>query len=114
MYTAKDVHKELDAAKQEFLQASIGFRNDKVLLPKIVEWYIREASISASNLLGWFSQYLDDKREKEMLLDCIRSKKPNKNASHCIEWQPYNFSFRYLFHPNLATRFTSCVHCFQP
>jgi hypothetical protein len=110
------VHKELDAAKREFLAASIGFRGEKkVLLPKIVEWYVREASIAPSSLLDWLSQCADDKREADMLLHLARSNKSSSSNSnkHCIEWQPYNFSFRYLFHPELASRYTSCTHCLR-
>mgnify|MGYP006957852017 CR=1 FL=1 len=106
VYTSKNVNEELDAARSEYLQASIGFRNDKkVLLPKILEWYAREASISSSALLEWLSHHIDEK-EKDILLKCIRSR-PNKNASHCIEWQPYNFNFRYMFHPK-AQRIAPC------
>ncbi|KAH7281418.1 hypothetical protein KP509_36G046500 [Ceratopteris richardii] len=106
VYTAKNVHDELESAKRQFLQASIGFQSDKkVLLPKILEWYSREASISLSSLLDWVSQYLSEK-EKETLVKCIRSK-PNKSTTHCIEWVSYNFSFRYLFDKELASRFSS-------
>ena len=106
VYTSKNVNEELNAARSEYIQASIGFHNDKkVLLPKILEWYAREASISSSALLEWLSHHIDEK-EKEILLKCIRSR-PNKNASHCIEWQPYNFNFRYMFHPK-AQRVAPC------
>lgn len=109
VYTPKNVHEELESAKREFLQASIGFQSDKkVLLPKIIEWYTREASITSGNLLEWVSQYVDEK-ENEIIQKCIRSK-PHKNTSHCIEWISYNFNFRYIFHHHLATRFSSRMH----
>ncbi|MCO5612042.1 hypothetical protein L7F22_066304 [Adiantum nelumboides] len=109
VYTSKNVHEELESAKKEFLQASIGFQSDKkVLLPKILEWYAREASIATTTLLDWVSQFLDEK-EKEMMLKCVRSK-PHKNTSHCIEWVSYNFNFRYLFDRDLASRFSSRMH----
>ena len=106
MYTANNIHKELEAARKEFLQASIGFQSDKkVLLPKILEWYLKEASISSSTLLQWVSQYVDE-RDKETMLKCARLK-PHKSTSHCIEWMPYNFNFRYIFDRNLAIGSTS-------
>lgn len=109
VYTPKNVHKELESAKREFLQASIGFQSDKkVLLPKILEWYTREASISSNSLLDWVSQYLDEK-EKEIMLKCVQSK-PHKSTSHCIEWVSYNFNFRYLFERDLAIRFSTRMH----
>jgi hypothetical protein len=98
VYTAKNVNEELEAARTEYIQASIGFQSTKkVLLPKILDWYAKEASISSAALLESLSYCLDEE-EKEILQRCIWSK-PNKNTSHCIEWQPYNFSFRYMFHP---------------
>lgn len=109
VYTSKNVHEELESAKREFLQASIGFQSDKkVLLPKILEWYAREASISSNSLLDWVSQYLDEK-EKETILKCVRAK-PNKSTSHCIEWVSYSFNFRYLLERDLASRFSSRIH----
>lgn len=109
VYTSKNVHEELEAAKREFLQASIGFQSDKkVLLPKILEWYSREASISSNGLLDWVSQYVDEK-EKETMLKCVRAK-PHKNTSHCIEWVSYSFNFRYLLDHDLASRFSVRTH----
>lgn len=109
VYTSKNVHEELESAKREFLQASIGFQSDKkVLLPKILEWYAREASISSNSLLDWVSQYLDEK-EKETMLKCVRAK-PHKSTSHCIEWVSYSFNFRYLLERDLASRFSSRIH----
>jgi hypothetical protein len=108
VYTAKNVHRELECARKEFLQASVGFQsNKKVLLPKVLEWYVREASISSNALIQWVSQYVDE-RGKETLLKCARSK-PHKSTSHCIEWLPYNFNFGYVFDRNLVVG--SASHC---
>lgn len=109
VYTAKNVHGELEASMREFLQASIGFHNNrKVLLPKILEWYTREAPLPHSCLLDWVSQYVND-QDRESLQRCIQFK-PHKSASHCIEWVSYNFNFRYIFDRDLMTRFPSHMH----
>lgn len=111
VYTAKHVHEELETSMREYLQASIGFHNSKkILLPKVLEWYTREASLSSSSLLDWVAQYVSEE-DKESIRSCIHSK-PHKSATHCIEWVPYNFSFRYILHRDLtSTRSTpSSMH----
>ncbi|KAI5081809.1 hypothetical protein GOP47_0001552 [Adiantum capillus-veneris] len=57
VYTSKHVHGELETAMKEYLQASIGFQNSKrILLPKVLEWYMKEASLSSNYLLDWIAQ----------------------------------------------------------
>ncbi|KAH7423610.1 hypothetical protein KP509_12G063900 [Ceratopteris richardii] len=108
IYTAKRVHDQLETAMKEYLQASIGFQNSrKIYLPKILEWYMKEASLSHSYLLDWVAQYVNE-QEKENIRRCIHSK-PHRTATHCIEWMPYNFSFRYILHRDVTSRVTPSV-----
>jgi hypothetical protein len=104
-YTAKSVRKELEAARKEFLEETICFQSEdkKLLLPKILEWYTREASISSSNLLQWVQQYLNE-GDREAMLRCKGSTmKSPKSTVHCnVEWMAYSFSFRYIFERELA------------
>ena len=112
MYTAKNVRKELEAARKEFLEANIYFQSDdkKLLLPKILEWYTKEASISSNNLLQWVSQYLDE-RDREVVLKCKGSTKLHKSTPHCsIEWMSYDFNFRYIFVRDLAIGSSPFLH----
>lgn len=101
IYTAKNVYDELETAKREFLQASIGIQNyRKVLLPRILERYVKETSMSSTNLLHWVSENVD-KQLKSAIQKCIE-RKPQAKSAQCIEWLQYNGSFRYIFARDLA------------
>ncbi|KAL6012433.1 hypothetical protein ACLOJK_002922 [Asimina triloba] len=90
VYTAKRVFQELDAAKEEFIQATIGTRKEqKLVLPKIVEAYAKDSGLSSSELVDMVQYYLPERQRKAMQQS---QGKLRKN----IEWVPHNFSFRYL------------------
>ncbi|CAM6023277.1 unnamed protein product [Sphagnum balticum] len=104
VYTAKNVRLELDVAKREFLQASVGIRGDnKVVLPKILEWYSRELVINSAVLLEWVCQTVPGKLEAQ-IRQCIKNQKSHRSPAHCLQWMPHNFGFRYIFVRDLARR----------
>lgn len=97
VYTAKNVYQELEVAKEEYLQASIGIRKEnKILLPRVLEGFSREASLSLSKLVDVACQSLPE-AQRNAVRKCSQNK-PHKS----IEWLPYNFSFRYIFSRELA------------
>ncbi|KAG6547624.1 hypothetical protein Mapa_011073 [Marchantia paleacea] len=101
VYSAKHVRQELELARRDYLQASIGIRSgSRVLLPRILEWYARESSIAHSNLLEWVCQFVSDKQQAA--IKKFLSSKSQKNAANCVEWLPYNSTFRYIFVRDLA------------
>jgi hypothetical protein len=104
VYTAKNVWLELEVAKREFLQASVRIHgSSKVLLPKILEWYLRALVINSStSLLEWVCQNVPGKLEAQ-IQHCLKLN-PHKNPAHCLRWVPYSFGFRYIFVPDLAHR----------
>ena len=62
VYSTSHVREELNAAKKEFLQANVvAKKSSKVFLPKLVERFSREASISLDDLLGWVMESVDKK-----------------------------------------------------
>ncbi|CAM6035581.1 unnamed protein product, partial [Sphagnum compactum] len=96
VYTAKNVRFELEVAKREFLQASVGIHGgSKVLLPKVLEWYSGAVGINSStSLLEWVCQNVCGKLEAQIqqFLKLNRHKSP----AHCLRWVPYRFRFRYI------------------
>ncbi|KAH7351894.1 hypothetical protein KP509_19G019200 [Ceratopteris richardii] len=100
VYTAKHVYEELDIAKREFLQANVIIRKDsKILMPKILEAFAKESSMSSLNLLDWVCQNVSSQQRRELRI-CMKIK-----SHKCIEWTPYNFNFRYLFARDLVRWF---------
>ncbi|KAK7265939.1 hypothetical protein RJT34_33565 [Clitoria ternatea] len=96
VYSASNISEELNIAKREFLQANVIVKKSrKVLLPKLVERYSREASISIDDLLGWVMENVD-KKLRDSIQKCLNSNS-SKKPSHIIEWLPYRSRFRYMF-----------------
>ncbi|KAL2611235.1 hypothetical protein R1flu_022927 [Riccia fluitans] len=96
VYTPASVEQELETAKREFLQAAIGVNSeDKILVPKLLQWYMRDFAKDMESLLEWVSEQLSGPL-KEALLQCLNH--PREGVlSHSIEVMPYDFNFRYLF-----------------
>jgi hypothetical protein len=75
----------------------------QVLLPKILEWYLRALVINSStSLLEWVCQNVPGKLEAQ-IQQCLKLN-PHKNPAHCLRWVPYSFGFRYIFVHDLAHR----------
>ncbi|KAH7549629.1 hypothetical protein ACOSQ2_025761 [Xanthoceras sorbifolium] len=103
VYTASNFKEELEAAKREFLQANVVVKKSrKVFLPKVLERFAREASISSDDLLKWVTENVD-KKLQESIQKCTDGKS-NKKASHMIEWLPYSTRFRYVFSKDLTEK----------
>ncbi|KAJ7538011.1 hypothetical protein O6H91_11G031100 [Diphasiastrum complanatum] len=102
VYSAKSIKKELALAKHDFLRASVGIGNDNktILLPRILEWYTREIGVGTGNILNWICQNVPEKQG--MIKNCLAGKFSNRHGAPCIEWLPYDFSFRYIFTGELA------------
>ncbi|KAG7016885.1 hypothetical protein SDJN02_21996 [Cucurbita argyrosperma subsp. argyrosperma] len=103
VYTASNVKEELELAKRDFLQANIVVKKSKkVYLPKVLERFAREASISSDELPKWISENVDGKLH-ESIQKCM-DLQTGKKASHIIEWLPYSSRFRYVFSTNLTEK----------
>ncbi|OAO89581.1 hypothetical protein AXX17_AT5G45830 [Arabidopsis thaliana] len=103
-YTASNVKEELDASKREFLGANVVVKmQKKVLLPKIIERFTKEASLSFDDLMRWLIDNADEKLG-ESIQKCVQGKPNNKKASQVVEWLPYSSKFRYVFSKDLMEK----------
>ncbi|KAJ4838544.1 hypothetical protein Tsubulata_032875, partial [Turnera subulata] len=103
VYTASGIIEELEAAKREFLQANVIVKKSrKVFLPKVLERFAKESSISSDDLLQWVTENVD-KKLHDSIQKCI-DRKSKKKVSHIVEWLPYSSSFRYVFAKELAEK----------
>ncbi|XP_059283212.1 uncharacterized protein LOC132036827 isoform X2 [Lycium ferocissimum] len=91
VYTPKRVFQELEAAKEEYIRATFGVKKDqKVLLPKVVESFAKESGLCPAGVMEMIQQSLPESLRKSI-------KKIQQGNSHKnIEWVPHNFAFRYL------------------
>lgn len=100
VFTASNIRDELESAKRELLQANIVVKKSKkVFLPKVLERYMKEASIPADDLLKWIAENVD-KKLNDSIKKCVETKK----ASQIIEWLPYSSRFRYVFAKDLTEK----------
>ncbi|KAG9440860.1 hypothetical protein H6P81_021025 [Aristolochia fimbriata] len=97
IYTAKRVFQELDAAKEEYIKATVNIHKEqKILLPKIVESFAKDSNLSSAEVMDMVQHYLPGTLQKAMLRS--QKEKPRKS----VEWVPHNFAFRYLLSKELA------------
>ncbi|XP_062109387.1 uncharacterized protein LOC133820008 [Humulus lupulus] len=96
-YTPERIMQELDSAKEEYIRASFGVHKDeKILLPKIIESFAKNSGMRSSGVLEMIEQTLPESLRKSV-------KKCQGGKSHkAIEWIPHNFSFRYLISKELV------------
>lgn len=103
VYSASNVSEELNIAKREFLQANIIVKKSrKVFLPKLVERFSKEASISIDDLFGWVMESVD-KKLRDSMQNCLNPKS-SKKPSQIIEWLPYSSRFRYVFSKDIIDK----------
>ncbi|XP_021273632.1 uncharacterized protein LOC110408847 isoform X2 [Herrania umbratica] len=96
-YTPKRVFQELETAKEEYIRATFGIRKDqKILLPKIVESFTKDSSLCLAGVIEMVQQSLP-----ESLRRSIRKCQLGKSRKS-IEWIPHNFTFRYLISKELV------------
>ncbi|EXB96690.1 hypothetical protein L484_011730 [Morus notabilis] len=97
IYTPKRVLQELEAAKEEYIRATFGVRKDqKVLLPKIVESFAKDSGLCPVGVLEMIQHTLPESLKKSVKI--CQSGKSRKS----IEWIPHNFAFRYLISKELV------------
>lgn len=97
VYTASQIESELEVAKREYLQAAVGVsKNDKFIIPKLLDWYQLDFAKDLESLVDWVCLQLPDDLRKEAL-SCLER---NREVPHSdfVEVVPYDFSFRYIIH----------------
>ncbi|RID77244.1 hypothetical protein BRARA_A00172 [Brassica rapa] len=95
VYTAGNVEEELEAAKRDYLQASVGIsKKSKLMLPKVLDWYLLDFAKDLESLLDWVCLQLPDKLREEAL-KCME-RKNKESLMELVQVVPYDFSFRLL------------------
>lgn len=88
---------ELESAKEEYIRASFGVRKDqKILLPKIVESFAKDSGLCSGGVLEMIQQTLPESLRKSV------KKCQSGKSRKAIEWIPHNFAFRYLISKELV------------
>ncbi|XP_073003990.1 uncharacterized protein [Typha latifolia] len=97
LYTAKGIYQELEQAKTEFVQANVVVgKQIKILLPKILHYYAKDASFELFDVIEMVCKCLPESQRKS-IQRCLR-----RRVDKCVEWLPYKSCFRYIVHRDLA------------
>ncbi|CAI5529652.1 unnamed protein product [Closterium sp. Naga37s-1] len=102
VYSARTVHAELEEAKDNFLEVAIGMsRDDRIILPKILDWYCPDFTDSLPALLEWALNQLPP--APRVAIAKRMAQKRNPTIEQCVEVASYDWSFRYLLDPRSLT-----------
>ncbi|KAL6636856.1 hypothetical protein ACP70R_024428 [Stipagrostis hirtigluma subsp. patula] len=103
VYTPKRLFHQLEAAKEEFIRATAGvWKEQKLLLPKLVEAYAKDVKLSPQGLVDMVQRYLPESMRMAVQRCQQQGGGGGRSASKVVEWMPYNPSFRYLLARDLA------------
>lgn len=98
IYT-RDVVNELERAKVEFLEASVGVSSKKkIIVPKLMQWHMKDFADDMESLIEWiYSQLPHSCTLKGLIMECLKDKGDKKSPlAKMIDIQPYASEFRYL------------------
>ncbi|WJX55408.1 hypothetical protein P8452_41182 [Trifolium repens] len=97
VYTASQVDNELETAKRDYLQAAVGItKTNKLIIPKILDWFLLDFAKDLESLLDWVSLQLPVELRKEAV-ECLE-RRGRQPLSQMVQMMPYDFSFRLLVH----------------
>ncbi|MED6193319.1 hypothetical protein PIB30_018065 [Stylosanthes scabra] len=97
VYTPKRVLEELESAKEEYVLSTISMtKEQKIVVPKIVESFAKSSGLGAFDLMEMVKPYLPDSQRKS-----IREFQ-SKTSWKGIEFSPHNFTFHYLLSKELG------------
>ncbi|CAL0331810.1 unnamed protein product [Lupinus luteus] len=97
VYTASEVDKELEAAKRDYLHAAVGItKSNKLIIPKLLDWYLLDFAKDLESLLDWVCVQLPVELRKEAV-ECLE-RRGRQPLTQLVQIMPYDFSFRLLLH----------------
>lgn len=97
VYTASQVDNELEAAKRDYLQAAVGItKTKKLIIPKLLDWYLHDFAKDLESLLDWVCLQLPNELRKEAV-GCLE-RRGRQPFTQLVQMMPYDFSFRLLLH----------------
>ncbi|KAF6160706.1 hypothetical protein GIB67_019646 [Kingdonia uniflora] len=95
VYTASQVEKELEAAKREYLQAAVTISTtNKVVIPKLLDWYLLDFAKDLDSMMDWICLQLPDELRNEAVT-CLENDR-REPLSQLVQVCPFQFHFRYL------------------
>ncbi|KAL0413992.1 UNVERIFIED_CONTAM: hypothetical protein Sradi_1600900 [Sesamum radiatum] len=95
-YTPDEVMNELEKAKVEYLEASVGVTSRKILVPELMHRHMKDFADDIESLIEWiYSQLPHTSSLKRLMMECLNGEAQSPSQK-LIEIQPYASEFRYL------------------
>lgn len=97
VYTPDNVVNEMERAKVEYLEASVGVTiRKKIVVPKLLQWHMSDFADDMESLLEWiYSQLPRSGSLKRLMMECLNGEIKSP-INKMVEVQPYESEFRYL------------------
>ena len=97
VYTPDNIVNEMEKAKVDYLEASVGVTSKKkILVPKLLQWYMSDFADDMESLLEWiYSQLPRSGSLKRLIMECLNGEAKSP-INKMVEVQPYESEFRYL------------------
>ncbi|RZC45570.1 hypothetical protein C5167_038512 [Papaver somniferum] len=97
VYSASEVENELETAKRDYLQAAVSITSsNKLVIPKLLDWYLLDFAKDMKSLLDWVALQLPNELRTKAVKCLERGR--NEPLSQMVQVTPYEFNFRYLLH----------------
>ncbi len=101
IYTAEKVHMQLEDAFHNYTQAAVGISTTgRLLVPKLLQCYAQNF-VEDSDLLDWICSLLPSS-QVDLICEYIQQQHHHIFGSSNITIVPFNYTFRYLFHADIA------------
>ncbi|XP_062092666.1 uncharacterized protein LOC133798409 isoform X2 [Humulus lupulus] len=97
VYTPDNIVNEMERAKVEYLEASVGVTTrKKIVVPKLLQWYMSDFADDMESLLEWiYSQLPRCGSLKRLIMECLNGEAKSP-INKMVEVQPYESEFRYM------------------
>ncbi|KAJ3674046.1 hypothetical protein LUZ60_006038 [Juncus effusus] len=91
IYNPKRLYNQLETAKEEYIISKIQIQKEnKILLPRLIESYVKDAGLNIQETLEMVERYLPQSL-RAVLQNCKQEK-----FRKVLEWAPHDFTFRYV------------------
>uniref|UniRef100_A0A7N0UM35 Ternary complex factor MIP1 leucine-zipper domain-containing protein n=1 Tax=Kalanchoe fedtschenkoi TaxID=63787 RepID=A0A7N0UM35_KALFE len=96
VYTATGVESELETAKRDYLRATVVISENKLMIPKLLTWYLLDFAKNLESLVDWICLQLPDDL-RMAAIDCLKTRH-QEPISDYIQIIPHDFNFCFLLH----------------
>ncbi|KAH7444007.1 hypothetical protein KP509_02G060000 [Ceratopteris richardii] len=96
VYSAENIHEELQLALQDYARASVGLSTKgKLLIPKLLFDFGLD-KVQEGNLVDWICQFLPCE-QSNLIRNYMNHRQHKLHSSKYLSVVPFDFNFRYLF-----------------